>query len=119
VGAIVYLGLWLARNVLNSFENDIISSHYLHPSDYSGVRSLGSSLSIKLFLAAEAVITLAYVLVIVTAALPAVSALAGSAAYHCSATSLLYIIAAVLTVGLILYIAVVLFRLMAHMWKLL
>src|SRR5581483_5465695 len=60
VGAIVYLGLWLARNVLNSFENDIISSHYLHPSNYSSARSWGSSLSIKLFLVAEVVITVAY-----------------------------------------------------------
>src|SRR5438105_4071346 len=35
IGALSYIGLWMAKNVLNSFENDIISDHYLHPSSYS------------------------------------------------------------------------------------
>ncbi|HET6864230.1 MAG TPA: hypothetical protein VFH37_03490 [Candidatus Saccharimonadales bacterium] len=120
VGAIVYMGLWLARNVLNSFENDIISAHYLHPSGYSSVQTWGSSLSIKLFLVAEGIITVAYFFIALTAALPAVAAMAGSAAYNFNAhSSPLYIILAVLSAALILYIGVVLLRLLAHLWKLL
>ena len=120
VGAIVYLGLWLARNVLNSFENDIISAHYLHPSGYSSVQTWGASLSIKLFLVAEGIITVAYFFIAVTAALPAVAAMAGSAAYNFNAySSPPYIVLAVLCAALILYIGAVLLRLLAHLWKLL
>ena len=120
VGSVVYIGIWLARNVLNSFENDIISSHYLHPSSYSRVGSIGSSLWVKFFLLAEVIITVAYLFAAVTAALPAVSALAGSAAYNWHTdTSPFYILFAVLGIALIIYIARVLLRLMAHLWKLL
>lgn len=119
VGAIVYLGLWLARNVLNSFENDIISSHYLHPSSYSTARSWGSSMSVKLFLLAEVVITIVFLFVVISAALPAVAGMAGSAAYHFSAASPFYMTFAIFSTAFILYVCVVLLRLMTHLWKLL
>jgi len=120
VGALVYMGLWLARNVLSSFENDVISSHYLHPSSYKRVNSLGASLSAKVFLVAELIITVVYFFMAFTAALPAVAALAGSAAYDFhAATSPFYILFAVLGIGVIIYVAMVLLRLLAHLWKLL
>jgi flagellar biosynthesis protein FlhB len=50
IGAMAYIGLWLAKNVLNSFENDIISDHYLHPSSYNRAGYWGSSLAGKIFL---------------------------------------------------------------------
>jgi hypothetical protein len=79
VGALAYLALWLSRNVLNSFENDVISAHYLHPSSYSSSGYWGSSFSVKIFLAALVLIFLGYIFVVITAVLPAVAALAGSA----------------------------------------
>jgi hypothetical protein len=120
VGALVYMCLWLARNVLNSFENDIISAHYLHPSSYSATRTLSSSLSVKIFLLAEVIITAAYFFIAVTAALPAVAALAGSAAYNFNlSTSPLYILFAIVGVAVMIYIGAVLLKLLAHLWKLL
>lgn len=120
VGAVVYMAIWLARNLLNSFENDIISAHYLHPSSYNRAGSLGVSLTIKIFLLAELIITVAYLFVALTAALPAVAALAGSAAYNfVAATSPFYMLFALLGVALIIYIGSVLLRLLAHLWKLL
>lgn len=120
VGSVVYMSIWLARNILNSFENDIISAHYLHPSSYSQASSLGMSLSTKVFLLAEVIITVAYFFISITAALPAVAALAGSAVYNWHpTTSPFYILFAVLGIALVIYIARVLLRLLAHLWKLL
>lgn len=120
VGALVYIGIWLAKNVLNSFENDIISDHYLHPSSYSRLGYWGSSFSVKIFLAAMLLISLGYLFIAVTAVLPAVAALAASAAYHFQATtSPFYILFALAGVALTLYIAAVLLRLVSHLWKLL
>jgi hypothetical protein len=120
VGALAYIGLWLAKNVLNSFENDIISDHYLHPSTYSRAGYWGSSFSVKIFLAAEVLIILGYFLVAVRSILPSLAALAGSAAYSFNAaTSPLYILVAVLGTAAAIYIGVVLLKLMSHLWKLL
>ena len=92
VGSLAYMALWLARNVLNSFENDVISAHYLHPSSYSRAGYWGSSVAVKIFLAAGLFMFAAYAFIAVTAVLPAVAALAGSAAYNFHAsTSPLYI----------------------------
>jgi hypothetical protein len=120
VGALTYLALWLSRNVINSFKNDIISDHYLHPSSYNRAEYWGSSLSVKLFFAAQLMISAAYAFVVLRAVLPSMAALAGSAAYHFHwATSPLYILFSIVSVALVLYIGVVLFRLVAHLWRLL
>lgn len=120
VGAVAYLSLWLAKNILNSFENDIISDHYLHPSTYSRAGYWGSSFSVKIFLAALVLVIVGYGFVLVTSVLPSLSALAGSAVYEWhGSSSPLYVLAAVLGITLALYIGRVLLRLLAHLWKLL
>ncbi len=120
VGALAYIGLWLAKNVLNSFENDIISTHYLHPSTYSRVGYWGSSFSVKIFLAAMLVISVGFLFVAVRAVLPSVAALAGSAAYNFTwSTSPYYLVFSVIGGALVIYIAIVLLRLVSHLWKLL
>jgi len=120
VGALAYIGLWLAKNVLNSFENDIISDHYLHPSTYSRAGYWGSSFSVKIFLAAEVLIIIGYFFVAVTSILPSLAALAGSAAYDFNwSSSLFYLLIAVLGTALSVYIGVVLLKLLSHLWKLL
>jgi hypothetical protein len=118
VGAISYIALWLAKNILNSFENDIISDHYLHPSNYSRLGYWGSAFSAKIFFAAMLLITTGYIFVLITAALPSVAALAGSAAdnFH-AATSPLYIVFAIVGTALVFYIGVKLLQLVAHLWK--
>jgi hypothetical protein len=119
VGALAYIGLWLAKNILNSFENDLISDHYLHPSTYSRAGYWGSSFSVKIFLAAEVLIVLGYLFVAVSSILPSLAALAGSAAYNFNGNSPLYILVAILGAALAIYIGVVLLKLMSHLWKLL
>jgi hypothetical protein len=120
VGALAYIGLWLAKNVLNSFENDVISDHYLHPSTYSRAGYWGSSFSVKIFLAAEVLIIIGYFFIAVTSILPSLAALAGSAAHNFSwSSSPLYLIVAILGAALAVYIAVVLLKLLSHLWKLL
>jgi hypothetical protein len=120
IGALLYIGLWLMKNILNSFENDLIAGHYLHPSNFSRAGYWGSTFSIKIFLAAIVIITLAYVGVMVVALWPAMAALAGSAAYNFnSVTSPLYVCFAIIGLAISMYVAVVLFRLVSHLWKLL
>jgi hypothetical protein len=120
VGALAYISLWLAKNILNSFENDLISDHYMHPSNYSRAGYWGSSFSVKIFLAAEVLITAGFLFVAVTTALPSLSALAGSAMYDFSwSNSLLYISVSIIGMALVLYAAIVLLKLMSHLWKLL
>jgi hypothetical protein len=120
VGALAYIGLWLAKNVLNSFENDIISDHYMHPSTYSRAGYWGSSFSVKIFLAAEILIIIGYFFIAVTSILPSLSALAGSAAYSFNwSSSPLYILVAILGTALAVYVGVVLLKLLSHLWKLL
>jgi hypothetical protein len=118
VGAISYIALWFAKNILNSFENDMIAAHYLHPSSYSRVGYWGSAFSAKIFFAALVLITAAYLFVVIAAVLPATAALAGSAAYNFhGVTSPFYILFSIVGIGLVLYIAIVLLRLVSHLWK--
>lgn len=120
IGAFTYICLWLAKNVLNSFENDIISDHYLHPSNYSRAGYWGSSFSVKIFLAAMILISAAYLFVVLRAVLPALAALAGSAVYNFHPTiSVFYLLFCICGLALVIYIAKVLLRLVAHLWKLL
>jgi len=63
VGAAAYITIWLGKNVLNSFENDIIAAHYSHPTDYSRLGYWTSSFSVKIFLAAMILITLGFLFV--------------------------------------------------------
>jgi hypothetical protein len=120
VGALAYIALWLSKNILNSFENDLISAHYLHPSTYSRVGYWGSSFSVKIFLAAMLLISAGFLFVAIRAVLPAVAALAGSAAYNFSwSTSPYYLAFSVIGVALVIYIGIVLLRLVSHLWKLL
>lgn len=120
VGALSYLGLWLGKNVLNSFENDVIADHYLHPSNYSRLGYWGSSLSIKIFLGSLLLITAGFFFLCITGLLPALAALAGSAVYNFQLLqSSFYITCALLGVAILIYIGTVLIRLVAHLWKLL
>lgn len=120
VGALAYIGLWLAKNILNSFENDLISDHYVHPSTYSRAGYWGSSFSVKIFLAAEVLILVGFVFIAVTSILPSLAALAGSAAYNFIwSASPLYMLVAVLGAALAIYIGMVLLKLLSHLWKLL
>lgn len=120
IGALAYIGLWLAKNVLNSFENDIISDHYLHPSSYSHVGYWGSSLSVKTFLLADVLVVIAYGYLFFKAIMPGLAALASSAVYNFdAATSLPYIVGCVLAGAILLYLFLLLLRFTSHLWKLL
>lgn len=118
IGAITYIGLWLAKNVLNSFENDIISAHYLHPSSYNRLGYWSSSLAGKLFLAGLIFIIFGYVFIAARATLPTLGVMAGSAVYHFDwKSSPAYMLFALCGMSLVVYIGVVLLRLASHLWK--
>lgn len=118
VGALAYIGLWLAKNILNSFENDVISDHYLHPSSYSRIGYWGSSFSGKIFLAAAVIVTAGYLFALITAVLPSVAALAGSASYsYHASTSPLYILFSIVGTAIVLYIGLRLLQLVSHLWR--
>jgi hypothetical protein len=118
IGAAAYIAIWLGKNVLNSFENDIIAAHYQHPTDYNRTGYWGSMLSVKIFLAAMIFVTVGFIFMSVTAVLPALAALAGSAAYDFHpASSTFYITACLLSGTVLIYLLVVLCKLVAHLWK--
>lgn len=119
VGALAYIGLWLAKNILNSFENDIIADRYLHPSSFSQIGYWGSSLSVKIFLTAAVLITAGYVFISVRVIWPSLAALAGSAVYDFKAESPLYILLSLAMGALALYLFMLFWRLITRLWKLL
>lgn len=120
IGALAYIGIWLAKNVLNSFENDIISDRYIHPSSYSHIGYWGSSLSVKTFLLADVLIVIAYVFLFLKAVMPGLAALASSSVYNFDfATSLPYIAGCVVACAIFLYLFLLLMRFTSHLWKLL
>lgn len=120
IGGLVYLAIWLIRNVFNSFENDAISYHYLHPTAYSRAGYLESTISVKLFLLALVLVLAGYLYLAITSILPSVAALAGSAAYNFKvSTSPLYILFSIVGTAFVIYITIVLFKLISHLWKLL
>ncbi|HET9721758.1 MAG TPA: hypothetical protein VFP32_01885, partial [Candidatus Saccharimonadales bacterium] len=84
IGAICYIAIWLSKNILNSFENDIIVDHYLHPTSYSRFGFWSSSIAARAFLLAAVLITLAFIGFSIKVALPGFALLMGSAAFHFS-----------------------------------
>lgn len=120
IGAVAYIGLWLGKNLLNSFENDIISDHYLHPSNYNRAGYWSSSIAVKIFLLALLLVSAGYIYIVASAVLPSVSSLAASALFNYeSRTSLFYLVFAVCGTAIIIYLAAVLSKLLVHLWKLL
>lgn len=118
IGAAAYIGMWLIRSVLNSFENDVISDSYVHPSNYSRAGYWSSSLSVKIFLAALTLVTIGFTLVAARSFLPSISALAGSAVYNFSwPDSLFYLAFSVVGAWLVVYAEVTLVRLVPRLWK--
>jgi hypothetical protein len=118
IGAVAYIGIWLLRNIFNSFENDIISDSYTHPASYSRAGYWGSSLSLKIFMAAMVLITIGFTLIAVRSVLPSLAALAGSAAYHLVwPRSPLYITFSIICSGVIVYLWVLLLRIDKRLWK--
>jgi len=118
IGAVTYIGVWLIRSVLNSFENDVISDSYVHPSNYSRAGYWSSSLSVKIFLAALTLMAIGFTLVAVRSILPSISALAGSAVYNFSwPDSLFYLAFSVVAAWLVIYAFVTLLRLVSRLWK--
>ena len=120
IGALAYIGLWLSKNVLNSFENDVIIDHYLHPSSYNRLVYRGSSFSVKIFLAVMVLLTASYGFLLFTVILPAIAGLAGSASYNfVLSTSPWYILLGIAMGAIALYIGLLLLRLVVHLWQLL
>jgi hypothetical protein len=120
IGAVAYLSIWAFKNLLNSFENDVIVNHYLHPSSYGRTGYWGSSIAVKIFLLALILIFGVFGFVCVAAVLPALAALSGSALYKfVITTSPFYILFATLGTAVIFYLLAMMLRLIAHLWKLL
>ncbi len=120
IGALAYIALWLSKNVLNSFENDVIIDHYLHPTSFSRAGYWGSSLSVKVFLAAGTLMTAAYTYLLYAAIFPAIASLAASASYNFTLkTSPAYLVLCVVMGTVALYLARLLLRLVVHLWQLL
>lgn len=120
VGAATYIGLWFVRNLLNSFENDVIVDHYLHPGNYTRLGYWQSALAGKVFFAASGVVLIAYLFFAITVFLPATATLAASATYHFHLlTSPFYISIALLAFSLAVYIFMLIAKAVTHLWGLL
>jgi hypothetical protein len=120
VGALAYVAVWFLRNILNSFENDIIIDHYLHPSSYDRKGYWGSAMSAKIFFGATAIILITYSVLAVNMVLPAAAALAANAAYHFKVPlSPGYILLSVLIAALCIYGWVLIFKTVRRLWALL
>lgn len=118
VGAAAYIALWFLKNLLNSFENDIIIDHYLHPSNYSRAGFWGSAFAGKIFFGVILILFVSYTYLSLKTVLPAAAALAASAVYHFkTVNSLVYILICILISMTLIYFWVLIARLTAHLWK--
>jgi hypothetical protein len=120
VGALTYMGLWFLKNLLNSFENDVIINHYLHPTNFNRAGYWGSALAGKIFFAAMAIVWVAYTYLSLKVVMPAVAALTSSAVNNFDlANSLLYIVLSLIIATLLIYIWTLLAKTVSRLWKLL
>lgn len=119
VGAAAYIILWLAKNLLNSFENDIITTGYVHPPSYSNINYWESSLSVKIFLFVISIVSIVYGYLLIRVALPSLAVFVGGAAYNFNLTSPFYIAAGIVGSAVFLYGFTLLMRVIARLWKLL
>jgi hypothetical protein len=120
IGALAYIALWFLKNILNSFENDVIINHYLHPKSFNRAGYWGSAFSSKIFFGALFILFIGYTYALFTIIFPAISALCASAVYHFELpVSVLYILLCIFVAGAAIYLWVILMRLISHLWKLL
>jgi hypothetical protein len=120
VGALTYICLWFLKNLINSFENDIIIDHYRHPTDFSRAGYWSSAMAAKIFFAALAIVLLAYTFLALKIIIPAAANLGSSAAYHIRLdTSPLYLLLSILIPTVTIYLWTLLGRLLVHLWRLL
>jgi len=120
IGAAAYIALWFVKNILNSFENDVIIDHYLHPSNFNRAGYWGSAFAGKMFFGVMVVFFLTFLFVGVKLILPAAATLSASALYHFRLpASILYVVLCVLIASVVIYTWVLLLRIIAHLWKML
>jgi len=120
IGALAYVALWFLRNIFNSFENDIIIDHYMHPSSFNRAGYWGSTIAGKIFFAVLAVLAVAFGYLSVKVIMPGVAALTSSSVYNFHLPdSLGYLVLSVLISTLVVYILIQLLRTLGRLWKLL
>jgi hypothetical protein len=120
VGAITYIIIWLANNLVNSFENDIIVDNYLHPAGFNRAGYWGSTMAGIVFLATMLIILVFYSYIALKVLLPAAALLTNNSVINFRPLqSLGYIGLCLLLSTLIVYIWTRMVKLLAHLWQLL
>ncbi len=120
VGALAYILIWFLRNIFNSFENDVIVDHYLHPSNFNRAGYWGSSVAGKIFFADTFLLWVIYSFLALKIVLPAAASLTSSAICNFRlANSLIYLLLCILIAGVTVYLWVLIARIVSHLWKLL
>lgn len=119
VGALCYILIWFLKNVLNSFENDVIVDHYLHPKNYSRAGYWGSAFAGIIFFGVVLILTVSYTYLAVKAIMPGTSALANSALNDFRMPlSIFYVLLATGLATAVIYIETLLIRTLSRLWKL-
>jgi hypothetical protein len=120
VGALCYILIWFVKNMFNSFENDVIIDHYLHPKSYSRAGYWGSTMAGIIFFGVILILLVAYTYIALKVIMPGVSALTSSSINDFRLPlSLLYLVMCVLASALLIYLWTRLAKVVAHTWKLL
>lgn len=120
VGALTYILLWFLKNILNSFENDVIIGHYRHPSNFSRAGYWGSAVAGIIFFGAIAIVLAVYSYIVIKVIMPAAAALASSAVHHFSfPSSPGYLLLCLLIPTVAVYLWTLLARIFARLWGLL
>lgn len=120
LGALLYIVLWFLRNFINSFENDVIVDHYLHPQNFNRSGYWGSAIAGKIFFTAIVVVLIAYTFLALKVIMPAVGALTSTSIYNFRLpASVFYIVLCVLIPTVVIYLWSLIVRVLSHLWKLL
>lgn len=119
IGSLAYIVIWFLKNILNSFENDVIVDRYLHPSTFNRAGYWGSAMAGKVFFGAMVIVLAAYSYLAIKVIMPATTALANTAINDFRLPdSILYIALCIFIPALMLYIWTLAAKIVGHLWKL-
>jgi hypothetical protein len=120
VGAITYIGIWFVKNLINSFENDVIVDHYLHPQNFDRAGYWGSAFAGIVFFASVLIILLIYTFFILKVIMPGLSGLTNSSLTNFTLPkSVLFLLLCILISTFAIYLWTLVFKILTHLWKLL
>jgi len=118
VGCVVYIAIWLVKNVIVGLENDVIASRFVHPRQYNKITYWGSVLAHKIFFVCGVALFIVYTSLGIEFILPLMTRVFYLAVTNFTPRiSLSNIAAMILCGGLVIYVWVLMTHILINSWR--